>query len=872
MKRNIFIRIVCLLLCVSMLTPVVASAAHTPPVITTNEMAYVDLFFLDDGGDSPLGDNLKKWLDMTPKVVANGNWEDSAERVGSGYLMLEQEIEHQATSGFYIFAERYIKGARAALDTVGSGGTNLISKASGVAGFTDKFPGAGKSAYPYYQYLYQFYLTYLDELHSELQKTDEAFKTFSEVVGDVIEATPEVAQDSANLYHDVKLAYVKSKKLDTITIIPENYDSSKGVKVVDVAAIDTTPYYVNGVKVEDVAFFQDTGFGELPYSFTDTMNSASEGQAVIYRISKKLEKNLGGKENALNLIDKEISKRLNINNAAKIEPNKMKTQYFEGCIDGMQKADGFSALPEEVQAELVNMNTADVPELNVKTKYAKVFDALEKVGKAADVASAGADVYSYFKGKANVTAQQLGYLNAAANVTRDYLDMLEAWYDSVDDTATLGQEDIKAALAAMMLDILNAQNATVDEIKKAAKDDAYALTFDSLLNAIFSVADTVADLCGAKDLWGLAAQKLQGKGATEAAKSGAASQLAAVMAVVSIGSAVLNAQTNRFAEFEQNSEVIYNMKASLWNVLEELLIEYRSNRSHKLAMAIICTLNTMKTAKIAGEGLVEEYYLYDMYHSLGIDPSGPVHLVLMSELMQWNGRDDLNVTDAITGIVTVYEDTAKIDTEHITDVAYRTIVAVDTKVLAYYLQPNEDYGRFKGIDLAKFPREFVSLSNEPPSYKNHWNFPIKYMETTIDEKWLAGQTVTNGNSSYNYSDNADSLFKIKNPAEEVYIMYKDPTTKLYSRNGIEVILTGEEYRTYLELQRHINKLVKKHNDPDEEIKFWDWNADEELQELSRLEWTILTKKWIERVEMYDASVDYIRKSKIYHLAWAQNNP
>ena len=861
MKRNIFIRMVSLLLCFSMLTPIAATAEDipTPLVITTNEMAYVDLFFLDDGSDSPLGDNLKKWLDMTPKVVANGNWEDSPERVGSGYLMLEQEIEHQATSGFYIFAERYIKGARAALDTVGSGGTNLISKASGVAGFTDKFPGAGESAYPYYQYLYQFYLTYLDELHSELQKTDEAFKTFSEVVGNVIEArpTPEVAQGLANQYRDMKLAYVKSQKLDTITIIPENYDSSKGVKVVDIAAIDTTPYYVNGVKVEDVAFFQDTGFGELPYSFTDTMNSASEGQAVIYRISKKLEKKLGSKENALNLIDKEFSKRLNVSSAAKIEPNKMKSQYFEGCIDGMQKADGFSTLPEEVQAELVSMNTADVPELNVKTKYAKVYDALEKVGKAADVASAGADVYSYFKGKSNVTAQQLGYLNAAANVTRDYLDMLEAWYDSVDDTATLGQEDIKEALAAMMLDILNAQNATVDVIKKAAKDDAYALTFDSLSKAIFSVADVVADLCGAKDLWGLAAQKLQGKGATEAAKSGAASQLAAAMAVVSIGSAVLNTQTDRFVEFEKNTEVIYNMKASLWKVLEELLIEYRSSRSHKLALAIICTLNTMKTAKIAGEGLIEEYYLYDMYHSLGIDTSGPVHLILMSELMQWNGEEPFYAS--FVPVVSVYEDIpVKKGTPRTPDltggdipVGYEEYLAyhydITRETLGYYF-PDYFYKTmtFKGVDLSFLPACFKNIPNKEPSY----DLPANYVKSVDNKAWLKGNTATGYDERYVYKK----------------------TGKLYSNNGIEVLLTEAEYKQYQELQSYINKLIKKHNDPDEEIKFWDWNADEELQELSRLEWTILTKKWIERVKMYDASVDYISKSKTYHLGWAQMIP
>lgn len=852
MKRNIFIRVVCLLLCVSMLTPIAASATGgtpTPRVITTNEMAYVDLFFHDDGRYSPLGDDLKKWLDMTPKVVANGNWEDSAERVGSGYLMLEQEMHHQNTSMRYMAADVYIKTARVALETIGTAGTNLISAAASEGVFNAKFPGAGKSAYVYYQYLYQLYFDYLSELQTELQEVDNTFKTLAEVVGDVVELSPELAQDSANLYHDVKLAYVRYEKLDSIAIMPERYQNN--VRVVELADIDDLSLDIDGMPIKDASFMVETATGIKSQAFDEMMKPTADGYGVVFRISQKLEKKLGGKDKALKWINDQISQRWDLHGAAGIDTSKLKPYYLEGCIDGVRKADGFDKLPKHVQGAFTQMDNdvaKTVPELNIKKQYAEVFDTLEKVGKAADVISAGADVYSYFKNKSDVTAQQLQYLNVAANVTRDYLDMLEEWYHTVGESNSEGQEDIRAALAAIMLDILIAQNATVDEIEKAAKNDAYIITFDSLSKTILSVVDTVAGIRGAKDaleFW------MSHKKAANAS---------AGMAVFSIGSAVLNATTDRFVEFGKNSEAIHNLKLSLYDVLtneqDGLLAQYRRNRSHQLALAIICTLNTMKSAKIMGEGLVEEYYLYDMYRSLDIEASGPVHLVLMSELMQWNGEDPFYAK--FSPIITVYEDLPVLKIRPSYENVYEYYHEVTQKILGYYYP--EYYYRtltYKGVAISWIPSCFKNIPSKPMPYDKEgkpfgipYNKEAKYVGIIEDEEWLKGNTATGYDERYIYQKMG----------------------KLYSKNGIEIILTEDEYEKYEELQSYINKLIKKHNDPDEEIKFWDWNADDEQQMLYRLEWTILTKRWIEKVKMFDKSEDYISKSKTFHLAWAQDNP
>ena len=167
MKMHLLRRALCLILVLSMLMPLAVFADDDPIYtypsisietkegVTTNEMAYVDQFFNGTGGLNAKGKALKKWLETG--VV------DEHERLNSGYLMLEQEMEHQSSDRTFRFASHYIKNIRKFLETTGSLGVNIALSVVEENAYKKKFPNAGKESHIYYTYLYQIYFDYVDK-------------------------------------------------------------------------------------------------------------------------------------------------------------------------------------------------------------------------------------------------------------------------------------------------------------------------------------------------------------------------------------------------------------------------------------------------------------------------------------------------------------------------------------------------------------------------------------------------------------------------------------------------------------------------------------------------------------------------------------
>ncbi len=800
-------RVLCLLLVISMITPVAASAAtplYSYPSVsftisngeTTNEMAYVDQFFDGFGGNlNEQGMLLTKWLDIHVR--------DDADRVNSGYLMLEQEMEHQTGFG-YVLSDVYIETTRKAMETVGSKGQNIAEYLVQEANFREKFPKAGGSAYIYYNYLYQMYFDYLNSLNSSIGEVDETLSAVCEAISDV---TDIVSNNQSMKYTKYT---IQDSAAHTVAMVPENFTGK--VNTIDV--IDIQPITI--IDFDDVEhigairYLIKTKDGTDRLTLQQLIDKMPAGEAFVFNLDA-VDK-LKGVDKVNELMQTDVIRSYQGRVHGEWDPGDAVFASLEGCLASVKASKAFQKLPNNVKKAFEKADSM-VKRIRGTTGTVKVPDILvntaEVAGNVADIVSAAADIYNYDQQRDKVETRQLCYLNALDGVSQEYVDTLTAWRASLAKSTlpNSAKESIFDALQALVLDILFVRNNTKESIEKEAADAAGDFTAASLTQAILSVADAGLGISGTDGI--IEEMVKQAKGGKVAGKVSTASS------ICSLGSAMLNAATSRFVEFGDSSEAIYYMKWSLYQMLTEsggLLDQYGKMRNHETACKIIYALNSMKSAKIMGENLIDEYYLYKFYNDFNINVNGDAHQVLWSEMI---GNTDWNIDDSVTNIVAVYEDVWS-ETEKNT---------YSKQIIGCYLPPNEEKAEYMGISLSRFPAKYTQLPNEAQDYGK-----ATCTGTAVSEIWLDGRTVL-GSVPEN--------------------MYKQDMM-LYSHNGIEALLTREDYHNCVEALRKLKRIFQEADAGTIDLDSKDG------QTVCRLEWTRTTRKWIEKIKMYDPNVNYIQ--------------
>ena len=194
MIRKLTAIVLCLvLLAGSALADVNRTVLYTYPSVSfigylgempTHPMRYVNQFFYADGTYTPMGQRLKKWLDMSPRE----------DRSGSGYLMLEQQYEHQTsfgqTIGHYV---RWLLDRGA--ETVSSVGLNLVKNVADHVLYTTKFGKAGAYALHYYEMLRKSYDAYVTNLERQMKEADLGLNVLGEVLSPAYTALAEAMKE-----------------------------------------------------------------------------------------------------------------------------------------------------------------------------------------------------------------------------------------------------------------------------------------------------------------------------------------------------------------------------------------------------------------------------------------------------------------------------------------------------------------------------------------------------------------------------------------------------------------------------------------------------------------------------------------------------
>lgn len=828
MKQNIFIRMVCLLLCVSMLTPVAASAAHTPQVETTNEMHYVDQFFNHDGTFSKTGQALLHWLDMTPKG------EQDALRQDSGYLTLEVEIDRRSIGKY---------NTNKVVNTV-VGFPSVVAKWFAEDDYEEMFPNSGSDALIYYNTLQQIYTNYKQEVLAKIVEEELAWDTMLDVLGEVVT-------------NNGDLACMFNLKTSALVI------TNPGLRVRgpdQYIHIDCDNVLQIGTEMQFAVI--EPGATETVYKTAETISKECRERGVPVIFNNVATGSTHDKVNQM--IHQEFTKLSDVNHAPNVDARHLTVGEINDFAEGIKQSKGYNQLNHD-EKKVIDNSSEKLSESAKRQKNAAIEKWKNDSGKIFDVAGLALDALSYWNDYENMTLLQASYMDALFGVTEEYREMLTRWRNSVERDETISTYQAlqyfdqmyglavgdantpidEDAYKSALLDALDAMRIKITAgyveaaeyidnmidtestiLTRQQRNEVYVSAFEMVTGLPLSFPAVIDAVKGAAvlALGGSTSQTITTVAATTGIKAavkaaatkvigGAIGVLGSPIALI-VTSCYASAKTGERLEFADGATAVSNLKWSLCGNVIDLLAQYgQHGRNHETACSIIEALKTMAAAKHYGENLVREYYLDDLYDELGINPGSSLHTVLWNELQTNSARllpDIKEVTEAVT---VVYEEDVRIvvdgDDEKI------------TRVLGVFSKDASSQATFNGQPLSTINTEprFNNLQGKDPDTYAGMDF------NTWSDGWQP-----NG-------QNAKNRFK----SQRAY---------LYSRNGLDLIITDDEYQKYLDIRDAVADLAERNDHNDTELsKSERLNAD-------RLSWTWECQQWIESLEMYDASVDY----------------
>lgn len=837
MIRKLTALVLCLvLLAGSALADVNRTVLYTYPTVSftgylgempTHPMRYVNQFFYADGTYTPMGERLLKWLDMSPRE----------DRSGSGYLMLEQQYEHQTsfgqTIGHYV---RWLLDRGA--ETVSSVGLNLVKSAADQALYTTRFGKAGASALPYYEMLRQSYTAYLTNLERRMSDADLGIK----LLGDMLSPAYAALADA------MKEPELPDRVL--VTTNPSGYTQGDEVilHITDVTRnprLNDLPITTQLTAVEKLP---DGSWGEtFTFTLDDVAMETLNGHKVILDVEElpkvKREVLRGG---VLEDVGEELITATGDFDAG-FWYRRLDPLTFDYYKQELLKSQRYQKLHPN-DKRVVDNALANREEILKKPDRSPMNRMLDRVGVIVDIASAVESWHSYFTRKEALTLQELNCLQVIAGATQEQLEQLTDWAEAVWADPNLKDKDkerIGGALAALMVEVA----ATGDEMLNAlAENNAQLATFSDKADAFNSTFEAIVSLTGLSKIDPMAAS-----GGLGAAVIGAQ--------VVDLFITLIGGE-EYFDAYDRVTS-LYDLQASLTGRVLANLNTYALHRSDELARAIINDLNLIREMKLVGEEVVMMYYLSDFCSDLGLNDAPTMFAVLMEEVLNAPSTHELDAKGSCRMIWGAYERQAYVD-QSIVGLTYSlaesstplanprldsypsvsftaagdvaSAVALQDKLLGYYRMGEESIN-YRGIQLAELPGSYADgLSGLPEKYVNFPGEQVPFGKMTLagnvryygiqeeDPAWREGKLPV--------IDNMNSVF-----VEPVYLYQKGATT---------VVFTENEWEAYQTVENQVEQLLQSYNGSDPE----------DHQNEERLMWGRLTNHYIESFKMYDPNADY----------------
>lgn len=844
----------------------------------SNQMRYVNRFFDKQWryGYSDEGNKLQNWLDMNKRT---------RHRTNSGYLLLEQEMEYHAGKGFD-FGNKLAKVLQGTMEIVGSYGISLAIDAWTNSKYKEKFPESGKKAYPYYSNLSSLYADYVTQLVKETEAVQVGASVLEDIsygmsYWDVSANVTDAAGGSIGASEGGVIMMLEKKSADFIYL----GSTASGGTALELSI--TGFQYERGVPMLTWEM-AGGGKGKAPLDYF--LTTALEGDSYCLRTEGMAGQITGGEDLAYMLRQKlGLGFRYTTDTVAPAGGGAdVRAVETHGTVQWDQT--GRMTFRTDVLNRTLNVEAVDElglykylsPDEQFYVDKFKGYVKQDTAGKTPikgvkwaayglSAATTGLEWINYAGSLAVQDDLQRAYFNAYASVSYDYCKALEEWRDSLDGSDVPNAEHIQCALDALIADILLAQDESLenarDAINRQISFNKGVLTSEQLVEATWDTVMLIKDFPALepflKKINSYLAQKaagginslraIAGNAAGNAAASGGAivSNIAGFLksaksftGPMQIGSILGGIITARYFSFDDSVKSTYYTKWALLESIERQLESYGKNPTHEGAVNIISSLTLMKAAKLQGENLIAAYYLADFFQDNYLTGAAS-QLILWNEMNSRSGNSPLNFSEYVVQVNVVFQD---VNLGWVSDLKEQevdftelgvfelesTSAALGQEIQGIYLYGDRSWGTYNGVALQPTPEQFKGngiKTDRHAAVPVSGDYAFASLAPTERENW-----------------------QTRPPKPINDHLYKERRF-LYSRDGLELLLTPEQYEEYKYGEEKINKILATYDDS-MDFEWYEFKEKDEQQYYQRLVWLGLTRKYIESFHMYDQNVSY----------------
>lgn len=633
----------------------------------TDEMCYVSRFAEPDSRfySADVRDALDRWLDMSERDVYT--------RRNSGYLMLEEEWQHQQGLG-YSLGYGYTATAKVLLETVSNLGLNGVEWVVSDMMAKAKFPNAGKSARIYYQNLANFYGEYVSTL---VERTMQLEAGQEKLYSSMSEWTKFIDDEA-----DLVMGMQQSPLGDIGCFVPENYQVGNDVVYrITGHGEGMREMLQNQFPLENITY---TCLGPEGSNMTvqltmeQMLAPVRDGYAVVIDASAIQNEIPGFRAIDLITTDASLSRIKSVTNTDAADDLVYSVTRAHCDYLTYRMSRSYRKLPAGTREDI--------------EAFAR------QAGSAVELASFATEGLSAVSQLHRQSAAQTAILCMLSSVTDEYIALLDEWCEQLPADAPNRQDQLDA-LRAIRQDIIDMRDGAVRDVQAAT----IAFSGDECSKFLVDVVKELSDKAGLGEVVKGALQKASAK-LTAKYGSKAASVLGQVklpkggLLVISIGSFVMNLISADYFDFHDGVKTIYQLKKSLTDTVSARLTDYERQPTHKKALTVIAGLNLLKGAKKTGEQLVETSYLEDFYHMQDMDDIPEVRAVVWYEWMQTRGTEQLSLWDKVVPVTAVFEERRQPGKLSATVVLH-----------GYHLQRTGDSAVYNGVELQPLPLRFQNL-------------------------------------------------------------------------------------------------------------------------------------------------------------------
>lgn len=519
---------------------------------------------------------------------------------------------------------------------------------------------------------------------------------------------------------------------------------------------------------------------------------------------------------------------------ASLEGVDMDSSTFTKIFDTLAKTADTNAANSVIKRLVQRSNLTAVEEKYLSKLYAYLQKNPEAVATGLGAAATAGKAIDFFSNNAYESDLQKAYFSVYATVTDEYVNALLVWQKALENSDVPNAKAIRAALNALINDILSTRDSALASAQKN-----FNLLVKRSGDLVSLVSDTIDTSINIIKLFPWIK-----KTTTATAASKFFTGADAVVTPASFISVVGGLITGGYLDYDTSIKSTYY---TTWALSDQIIAElerYQQTPTDVQARRIIQLLGLIRQMKYYGEDLVMMHYLGKMFDAYDIT-EGPTMTILFNELEDYHQGAMLKAEDHATTVRLVLENTVLGTKQELKETGNPKFEKPENFSGLFGITTGSD------VVLGATVRGIYRLDQTPVNFQGYRLPQVTADVLTLPDSRDSARKPIAGNR-YIWFVGSPTLHAGWPHFRSAFTPYMYTETGiLYSHNGIELLLTMDEYRAYIHSQTDVNLLLA-----DPRYNRDDSPESTEKQYVQHLLWHKITKGYIESLDMYDPDIQY----------------